>query len=161
MRRALGSLGLAACLATSAGASAESPPAAGSDAVIEYCLNISDKAADARAARQAETLRLLEAEIDKKLTALEARRAELQGWVEQQRQLQAAAAASLVEIYAGMDPEVAAEQMSKVDAGLAASVLRQLKARQASLILNEMKPEQAAVLVKTIAAAMNQEKKNP
>lgn len=145
----------------SATALAESPPAAGSDAVIEYCLNISDKAADARAARQAETLKLLEAEIDKKLAALEARRAELQGWVEQQRQLQSAAAASLVEIYAGMDPEVAAEQMSKVDVRLASSVLRQLKAKQASLILNEMKPEQAAVLVKSIAAAMNQEKKNP
>jgi flagellar motility protein MotE (MotC chaperone) len=150
--------GAVLCLASGV-AMAQPSTTSDSEAVIEYCLNISDKAEEARIARQEVSLKKLEAEIDRKLVALETRRTELQSWVERQRQLQSAAAASLVDIYAVMDPEVAAEQMANIDVRLASSILRQLKARQASLILNEMKPEQAAVLVKSIAAATKQETK--
>ena len=145
-----------------AGASEASTAAVGGtekEAVIAYCLNISDKAADAKMARQTEALKALEAKLDFKIAELETRRAEIQGWVEKQRQFQSAAETGLVEIYATMDPEEAAKQMANLDTRLASSVLRQLKPRQASTILNEMKPEQAALLVKTIAATAKRDTK--
>ena len=130
------------------------------EAVIQYCLDISDKAADARMARQTEALKALEGKLEAKIAELETRSAEIRGWVEKQQQLQAAADAGLVEIYAAMDPEVAAKQMANLDTRLASSVLRQLKPRQASAILNEMKPEQAAVLVKVIATVAKRDEKS-
>jgi flagellar motility protein MotE (MotC chaperone) len=138
-------------------AASETASAEDKEAVIDYCLNISDKAAETRMSRQVAALKLLEEQIDTKLTELETRKSELKVWVERQEQLKSAAAGSVVAIYAAMEPEAAAKQMSSVDARLASSVLQQLKPKQASLILNEMKPEQAALLVKIIAAAAKQE----
>ena len=132
--------------------------AAEADAVINYCLNISDKAKDARVARQTAALKEIEAEVEAKIKQLDQRRDELKSWIEKRRSLQDAAEKSLVEIYATMDVEAAAEQMTKLDARLASSVLHQLKPRLASGILNEMQPEQAAKLVKIIAAASELEK---
>lgn len=140
-------------LAANARAVAEDVTPEDKEAVIDYCLNISDKAAESRMARQVEQLKQLEGEIGLKLSELEKRQTELQAWVERQEQIQAAASAGIVEIYAAMDPEAAAQQMATIDSKLASSVLRQLKPKQASLILNEMKPDQAALLVKSIAAA--------
>ena len=128
------------------------------DAVINYCLNISDKAKDARAARQTAALKDIEAQVEAKIRQLDQRRDELKSWIEKRKSLQDAAEKSLVEIYATMDVEAAAEQMTKLDARLASSVLHQLKPRLASGILNEMQPEQAAKLVKIIAAASDLEK---
>jgi flagellar motility protein MotE (MotC chaperone) len=122
------------------------------DVVKDYCLNISDKAAEARTAHQMEALKVLEVRIEVKAAELDSRREELQSWMEKQRLLQEAADAGLVEIYAAMDPEAAAKQMSSLDLRLASSLLRKLKPRVASTILNEMKPELAATLIKTIAA---------
>jgi flagellar motility protein MotE (MotC chaperone) len=152
--------GLAGCIMLSLmhlPAASDTASAEDKEAVIGYCLNIADQAAETRMARQAEALKKLESEIDRKLSELEARRAELQGWVERQDQIQKAASDSIVQIYAEMEPEVAAAQIASVDTKLASSVLRQMKPKQASLILNEMKPEQAALLMKTIAAASKQE----
>ncbi len=124
------------------------------DPVEEYCLGIADKAADARVAWQTATLKKIEAELDSKIAKLDARQAEVQGWVEKQQQILAAAETGLVEIYAKMDPEVAAEQLTTLDLRLASSLLRQLKPRVASAILNEMASDKAALLVKSIAAAI-------
>lgn len=124
------------------------------DPVEEYCLNIADKAADARVAWQTETLRKIEAELDAKIAKLEARQAEVQAWVDKQQEILSAAESGLVEIYAKMDPEVAAEQLTTLDLRLASSLLRQLKPRIASAILNEMATGKAALLVKAIAASI-------
>lgn len=124
------------------------------DPVAEYCLNIADKATDARVAWQTESLEKLKAELEAKIAQLAARQTEVQGWVEKQQEILSAAEAGLVEIYAKMDPEVAAEQLATLDLRLASSLLRQLKPRAASTILNEMAPDRAALLVKSIAAAL-------
>jgi flagellar motility protein MotE (MotC chaperone) len=136
----------------------QSEAAAEAEAVINYCLNISDKAKDARVARQTAALRDIESQVEAKIKQLDQRRDELKSWIEKRRSLQDAAEKSLVEIYATMDAEAAAEQMTKLDVRLASSVLHQLKPRLASGILNEMQPEQAAKLVKFIAAASDLEK---
>lgn len=131
------------------------------DPVRAYCTNIRDKAADARAAAQAKQLNELEKKLDDKIKALEAREAEVKSWVDKQQQIREAATSSLVDIYAGMDAEVAAKQLASLDPKLASSVIRQLKPRIASAILNEMKPETANMLVKTIASAAAKETLSP
>lgn len=123
------------------------------EAVINYCLNISDKAAETRAARRLAALTEMEDKIKSKISELELRRSELEKWVEQKKALQQAAEESLVEIYATMDPEEAAKQLTKLDPRLASSVLFRLKPRLASGILNEMKAEDAAGLVRLLATA--------
>lgn len=142
-------------------AQSEAPPDADSEAVIGYCLNIADKAADARIARQTATLKQLEARIQAKVTELQQHQKELEVWVEEQSQIRDAAETSLVEIYATMDPDSAAGQMNRLDPQLASSVLHKLKPRQASAILNVMKPDLAARLVKIIAAATRKEAPKP
>ena len=123
------------------------------EAVINYCLNIADKAKDARIARQMAALKKMETQVEAKIKQLDQRSDELRSWVERRQSLQDAAEKSLVDIYATMDAEAAAEQLTKLDSRLASSVLHQLKPRIASSILNEMESDQAAKLVKIIAAA--------
>ena len=96
------------------------------DPVAEYCLNIADKATDARVAWQTENLEKLKTELDAKIVQLVSRQAEVQGWVEKQQEILSTAEAGLVEIYAKMDPEVAAERLTTLDLGLSSSLLRQL-----------------------------------
>ena len=117
-----------------------------------YCLNITDQAADARLARQTRRLEELEAQVGERIALLEKRRDEAKQWVERQESLLKAAEASLVEIYAKMDPEAAAGQLATLDPRLAASVLHQLKPREASAILNVMKTDRAADLVRMLAS---------
>jgi flagellar motility protein MotE (MotC chaperone) len=141
-------------VAAGAAAAEDSEPAdLGKELVIEYCVNIRDKAAEARSARQAAEMKKLEASLNEKIADLEARTAELRDWVGKQREIQGAAETALVEIYASMDPSIAAQQLAELDTKLASSVLRQLKPRLASAILDEMSPDNAAPLVKIIAAA--------
>jgi flagellar motility protein MotE (MotC chaperone) len=143
-----------------AGETSHAHPAASmeSEAVLGYCLNIADKAKDARIARQITELKKIEAQVEEKIRQLDSRSKELRSWVEKRLSFQAAAEKSLVDIYATMDAEAAAEQLAKLDSRLASSVLHQLKPRIASGILNEMEPDHAAKLMKTIAAAAELEK---
>lgn len=150
-------------LAESPIAAAEStaPSADQSAAAIieEYCLNIRDKAAEARAALQLEALSNMEARLDSKIAELEARRAEVELWVGRQEAILKAANAGLVEIYAKMDPEAAALQLSEVGRSTAVSILSQLSPRNASAIMTVMEPARAADLVKALASPLAASKK--
>lgn len=144
-------LGFASASAVFAEAPAETDPAA---IIQDYCLAIADAAADARIAHQERQLKALEEEVEKKLTALDARRVELETWVEKYEAMLKTANAGLVGIYAKMDPETAARQLAEVSRTTAVSIIAQLTARNASAILNEMPPEAAAELVKALAAPL-------
>src|SRR5690349_10634039 len=85
------------------------------ETVINYCLNISDKVAEVRLARQTQALKALESRLDEKTRKLEQRQEELKQWIRQRNELQNAAEAGLVSIYATMDPEAAAKQMANLD----------------------------------------------
>ncbi len=143
--------GILPCVAEAGGAAASSTNTT-EDAAINYCLNISDKAAEQRIARQTGALKAMEVKLEAKIRELDQHRATLQEWVEKQNQLRDIANARLIEVYGSMDPEAAAEQMANLDLRLASSVLAQLKPRIASGIMNEMQPELAARLVKLLAA---------
>lgn len=145
-------LALAGVMAKPAWPETAAPGQAGSPAGA-YCLDIVDKAADARVARQAVRLKELEASLESRIRELEQRRDEVRQWVEQQKKLLEAAEAGLVAIYARMEPEAAAGQIALLDSRLAVSVLHQLKPREASAILNVMKAERAAELVRLLIVA--------
>ncbi|MCB1378753.1 MAG: MotE family protein [Alphaproteobacteria bacterium] len=126
---------------------------AGSDTSLaeEYCASISDKAADVRAALRAGAIRRLEEELQSKIAALEERRIELLAIVERHERLLARANTGLVNIYAKMDSQAAARQLTEVGQETAVSILSQLSPRSASTILNEMDPLKAAVLIRLMA----------
>lgn len=119
--------------------------------VQQYCMNIRDAAADARIARQMEELRQLEGDIELRISALDARQAEFEEWLQRREALLAKGRESLVAVYASMRPDAAAIQLAILDAETAASVLVNLQPRVASGILNEMDPQHAARLALTMA----------
>jgi flagellar motility protein MotE (MotC chaperone) len=119
----------------------------------QYCVNIADKAADARLAWQAKTISDLEQEIDKRIAELDAKRAEYQEWLAQRDEMLAKAEGHVVQIYAKLRPDAAALQLSALDDDIAAALLSKLSARNASAILAEMEPGRAAQLTKTIVKA--------
>ncbi|WP_246206206.1 MotE family protein [Propylenella binzhouense] len=150
--------GIAVAMASGAPAAAETakPAEAQSDA-DRYCRNIGDAAAEARVQWQAKRLREVEQEVEARIAALEAKRAELEAWVRRREALLASAEESVVAIYAKMRPDAAAQQLVTMDGGTAAAILAKLNARNASAILNEMAPERAAGLADAIAGKRDDE----
>lgn len=158
---ALAALCLAATQACAETPGPETDPPDISEVVAEYCLSIRDAAAERRMATQTAALKELEAKVDDALARLEREKAAIEALIKRREELRNLARKELVEIYAGMDPEVASTQMEQLDVRLASSVLRQLKPRQASAILNEMNPELAAKIARLVASAAREDKDKP
>ncbi|MER0240347.1 MotE family protein [Fulvimarina sp. MAC8] len=118
--------------------------------VERYCLNIADKAQDARHALQAKQLKDIETEITAKIDELETRRAEYQEWIKERKAFLDNASTIVVDIYAQMAPDMAAPQLAKLGKESAAMILVRLKPRQASDVLAEMEPDKAAEIAKLI-----------
>jgi flagellar motility protein MotE (MotC chaperone) len=118
----------------------------------KFCANIGDAASDARLAWQARTLNDPKSEIEKKAAALDAKRAELEEWVERREEFRKLAEQAIVDIYAKMRPDAAAAQLAALEPETAAAVLVKLKARVAGSILAEMEPRRAVSLATLISA---------
>ncbi len=133
----------------------EAPPALDDNAseVQRFCSNIADAARDRRYALQAEELKQLQDEVDKRIKALEDKRAEYETWLKRRELFLARAEEGVVLIYAGMKPDAAAERLAMVETDLAAAILMKLDARKASVILNEMNQKAAAILTSVMASA--------
>ncbi|TIV66219.1 MAG: hypothetical protein E5V86_09255 [Mesorhizobium sp.] len=116
--------------------------------VQRFCSNI-----DSRYALQAEELKQLQAGIDERMKALEAKKAEYEEWLKRREVFLARAEDGVVKIYAGMKPDAAAERLAMVNAELAAAILMKLDSRKASVILNEMDQKAAATLTGIMASA--------
>ena len=127
------------------------PDAGPSHDVKAYCASIAVAASDARMAWQTTKLTELETRIGGRIKELEAKTAELRGWIEKREELEKKAGEKLAGIYAKMRPETAATQISTLDDDMAAAVLGQLNPRQASAIFNEIVPERAAKLAVLMA----------
>lgn len=127
-------------------AAAQAPADAASENAVEYCKNITNAAADARFARQAATLKELEAEVDKRIAALEAKRAEYETWLQRREDFLKKADDSVIAIYTQMKPEATATQLSVMPEEAAAAILAKLQPRISSAVLNEMDPAKAAQL---------------
>ena len=123
--------------------------------VKAYCASIAVAASDARMAWQTTKLTELETRINGRIKDLEAKTADLRGWIEKREELEKKAGDKLAGIYAKMRPETAASQIATLDDDMAAAVLAQLNPRQASAIFNEIVPDRAAKLAALIAGVGN------
>lgn len=121
--------------------------------VERFCSNIADAARDRRYALQTEQLIALQADVDKRIKALEDKRAEYEAWLKRREDFLVQAEANVVKIYAVMKPDAAAERLAEMKVELAAAILMKLDARKAGVILNEMETKQAATLTGVMAAA--------
>ena len=119
--------------------------------VKRYCTSIAVAAGDARFAYQTARLAEVETRIKAKVQELDAKTAEVRGWIQRRDAIQKQAAEKLVGIYAKMRPETAATQIVMLDDDMAAAILGQLTPRQASAIFNELVPERAGKLAAMIA----------
>ncbi len=127
---------------------AADPDAVNADA---YCRNIANQAADARYARQAESLAAMTKALDDRIAALEAKRADYEKWVATRQDFLSRADASVVAIYSQMRPDAAAQQFAVMGEEAAAAILSKLQPRTASAILNEMDAVTAAHLTNVMA----------
>lgn len=117
----------------------------------QYCVNISDAAADARFAWQAKTIADFEKELDARIKVLEAKTEEYKKWLDRRNDFINRAHQKLVDIYTKMKPDAVALQMAALEEETAAAVVFRLEPRVASSILNEMEPEKAARISALIA----------
>lgn len=131
----------------------ELPAAADESEVQRFCTNIADAARDRRYALQAEELENLQADIDRRIAALEEKRAEYEEWMKRREEFLVQAEDGLVEIYSRMRADAAAERLAEVRMDLAAAILMKLDSRNASGILNEMERKTAATLTAIMAGA--------
>jgi flagellar motility protein MotE (MotC chaperone) len=129
------------------------PPSGDESEVERFCSNIADAAKDRRYALQAAELKLLQADIDSRIKALDEKKVEYETWLKRREVFLARAEDGVVGIYSGMKPDAAAERLAIVNVELAAAILMKLDKRKASVILNEMDGKAAAALTGIMASA--------
>lgn len=127
------------------------------DDIRRFCTNIADAARDRRYSLQRMELETLQSDIEGRIAALEAKRAEYEAWLKRRDDFLEQAQEGLVDIYGRMRPDAAAERLEELRVDLAAAILMKLDSRQASVILNEMNPKVAAALTAVIASASRTE----
>lgn len=121
--------------------------------MLQYCVNISDKAKEARYSRIRTELEQTGREIDEKLGKLDAKLAEIRDYVDRREKFLENARGALIEIFGTMRADAAAAQLSELDAISASAILMKLPAERASTIMNEMSPKQAAEIAQMLIAA--------
>ena len=125
--------------------------------IERFCSNIADAARDRRYALQAQELKSLQAEVDKRIKALEEKRVEYESWLQRREIFLAKAEKNVVEIYGRMKPDAAAERLAEMRVELAAAILMKLEPRKSGVILNEMERKAAATLTGIMASAARKE----
>ncbi|SJZ81758.1 MotE family protein [Consotaella salsifontis] len=118
--------------------------------VERYCLNIADKAQDARYAIQQQQLKDLHTQLEQAIADLEAKRQEYQDWLKQRQEFIDQSASLMVDIYAKMPSDAAAQQLASLNRKDAAAILAKLKSRTSSAIMGEMPTKTAAEIANVI-----------
>ena len=123
------------------------------DDIEAFCTNIANPAREQRYALKEQELLTLQEEVEERIAALEAKRAEFETWVKRRENFAARAQESVVGIYAKMRPDAAASRLEMLNDELVAAIVLKLSPRQAGVILNEMKAHKAASVTALIAAS--------
>lgn len=124
--------------------------------LLNYCLNISDAATEARASMLLRMLKDREAEMMDVISQLEEKTAALTDWMEKREKFLANANSSLISIFESMRPDAAAQQLTAMDIGLAAAIIMKLKPKISSIIMAEMKAKNAAKIASLMTSAIDQ-----
>jgi flagellar motility protein MotE (MotC chaperone) len=125
-----------------------------------FCANVGPSIAEARIAWETKRLSELDAQVKQRLADLEKAEASVLEWVAKRDTILKAASDNLVAIYAKMQPETAAVQISGMDDQMAAAILGKLKPGAAGAILNEMEAERASRLAAFLSGTPGGEKKS-
>ena len=120
----------------------------------KYCYNIADEARDARYARQKLLLQRMRRRLQDLMRRLEEKSAEYRRWVKAREDIRRRMTRSMIEAYAKMEPEVAAQQIAQMEYAVAVAILTGLEPKKASAILGEMEPRVAGRLVNVIVGAV-------
>jgi len=121
--------------------------------MLQYCVNISDKAKEARYARIRAELEDAGKTVDQKLEKLEAKLVEVRDYVDRREKFLENARGAIINIFGTMRADAAAAQLSELDSVSASAILMKLPPDRASTIMNEMSPKQAAEIAKMLIAA--------
>jgi flagellar motility protein MotE (MotC chaperone) len=116
-----------------------------------YCANLADAAQDARFANKLARIAEAEHQVEERITALEAKRAETEEWLTKRETFLKMAEQNLVAIYSGMAADSAAAQLAQMPQNVAAAIVAKLQPKTAAAILNEMDAAKAATLAGIIA----------
>lgn len=127
----------------------------------QYCTNIASAAVDARFAWQKKQLMQTEEQVAKRIDELNLKIAEYKKWLARRDEFSRKAEAAVIDIYAKMRPDAAAQQLTVLDEEIAAAVLVKLTPRTASAIMNEMETKRAARLTSIITGASKGPGKKP
>ena len=125
---------------------------------VRFCAAVAPSIAEARIAWQTKRLAELDAQVRQRIADLEKAEASARDWIARREALLAAANDDLVAIFAKMQPEGAARELSAIDDRVAAAILGKLKPNAAGAILDEMEAERASRLAGMIAS--DEEKKS-
>jgi len=141
-------------------AAADKPGNAADPDASRYCANVAPSIAEARIAWQTKRLAELDGQVRQRIADLEKAEASARQWIARRDDLMKAARDDLVAIYAKMEPESAARQLSALDDRIAAAVLSKLKPSAAGAILGEMESDRASRLASLISGVNQEEKKS-
>ncbi len=127
---------------------------------VRFCAAVAPSIAEARIAWQTKRLAELDAQVKQRIADLEKAEAAARDWIAKRDALMAAANDDVVAIFAKMQPEAAAQQLSAMDDRMAAAILGKLKPNAAGAILDEMEAERASRLVGMLSTANVEGKKS-
>ncbi len=119
--------------------------------MLQYCVNISDEAKDARNYLLAKELTEMQNALAAQLVEIQARAQVLEEWVERREHFVELANDTMIGIFKNMRPDAAAAQLSELSRDIAAAVITKLDAKTASDILTEMDPKTAAAISAILA----------
>ncbi len=116
----------------------------------QYCGNIANVIAVARAEAQQQRLSELEQQLQQRLAEIQTKSSQFRELLDRYDALIKRTDETLISVFSKMKPESAAIQLANLDDDSAASVLLQLKPKNSSAILSEMDAFHAALLAKKI-----------
>jgi flagellar motility protein MotE (MotC chaperone) len=121
------------------------------DEAIDLCRSFAKKAAETKLARQNKELLLMKTKIEEQLLVLDQKTRILDQWVSKRDNIRATVSDRLVNIYSNVEPEIAAQQLQKLDAEMASEVLQRLNPKTSGEIVSAMDVTFASKLVKLMS----------
>lgn len=126
--------------------------------VKDYCSSFVDSAAERRLTEMNEALKRTRDEVDARLKELKSKSEELKSLIDARKAMQDKVADSLLKIYLQVEPEAAAQQLSKLEPGTAAEILVKMNPKRSGEILSLMDVKKAASLVALLTLQTSPEK---
>jgi len=117
-----------------------------------FCAAVAPSVAEARIALQQKRLAELDAQLRQRIADLEKAESAARDWIARRDAIMTAANDNLVAIFARMQAEAAARELSAMDDRMAAAILGKLKPSAAGAILDEMEADRASRLVGMLSA---------